>query len=181
MSGRAGLLRWLDDLARALLPAGLTLLLMLLAALPSGLPAGLPGLLPAIALPCLVFWSIFRPAALPPPVVFGLGLLQDLLTAAPPGSGVLVLLLAHGVAARWRRVLARQRFPLVWLAFAGIAAGAAVLGLGLQALLAWRLLPPAPALWQALLAIGLYPVLAWPLTRLHEAMRRAEATAGHPA
>ncbi|MEN0077030.1 MAG: rod shape-determining protein MreD, partial [Paracraurococcus sp.] len=86
-----------------------------------------------------------------------------------------------GVAARWRRVLARQRFPLVWLAFAGIAAGAAVLGLGLQALLAWRLLPPAPALWQALLAIGLYPVLAWPLTRLHEAMRRAEATAGHPA
>ncbi|WP_243634420.1 rod shape-determining protein MreD [Roseicella frigidaeris] len=177
MSGRAaplaGLLRRLDALARALLPAGLTLLLMLLAALPSGLP----GLLPAVALPCLVFWSVFRPAALPPPVVFGLGLVQDLLTAAPPGTGVLVLLLAHGVAGRWRRLLARQRFLLVWLAFAGLAAGAAALGLGLQALLGWRLLPVAPAFWQALLAIGLYPGLAWLLTRLHEAMRRAEAMA----
>ncbi|MBK1657981.1 rod shape-determining protein MreD [Paracraurococcus ruber] len=175
MKGRpapaSGLLRQLDSLARAALPSGVTALLMMLAVV----PLGLFGLVPAIALPCVFFWSVFRPAALPPPAVFGLGLLQDLLTAAPLGSGVLVLLVVHGLAARWRRLLAKQSFLLVWLAFCGVAAGAAALATALQALLGWQALPLPPGLWQAVLTAGLYPLLAWPLTRAHEAMIRAEA------
>ncbi|MDO9712005.1 rod shape-determining protein MreD [Paracraurococcus lichenis] len=175
MKGRpapaSGLLRQIDALARAVLPGGSTALLMLLAAV----PVGAFGLVAAAALPCVFFWSVFRPAALPPPAVFGLGLLQDLLTAAPPGTGVLVLLVVHGLAARWRRVLVRQSFLLVWLAFCGFTAGAAALGGALQALLTWRMLPLPPGFWQAVLTAGLYPLLAWPLTRAHEAMIRAES------
>jgi rod shape-determining protein MreD len=167
----SGLLRQIDALARAALPSGLTALLLVLAAV----PVGVPGLVPAIALPCVFFWSVFRPAALPPPAVFGLGLLQDLLTAAPLGAGVLVLLVVHGLAARWRRFLVKQSFLLVWLAFCVFTAGAAALGGALQALLAWHVLPVPPGVWQALLTAGLYPVLAWLLTRVHEAMMRAEA------
>lgn len=165
----SGLLRQIDALARAVLPGGLAALLMILAAV----PVGLPGLVPAVALPCVFFWSVFRPAALPPPAVFGLGLLQDLLTAAPLGSGVLVLLVAHGLAVRSRRLLARQSFLPVWLAFCGFTAGAAALGGALQALLAWHALPVPPGLWQALLTAGLYPLLAGLLTRVHEGMIRA--------
>jgi rod shape-determining protein MreD len=52
-----------------------------------------------VTLPCVVFWSVFRPGAMSPPVVFLLGLLLDLLTLAPLGTGVLTLLVAHGAGA----------------------------------------------------------------------------------
>ncbi|HYZ34329.1 MAG TPA: rod shape-determining protein MreD [Crenalkalicoccus sp.] len=161
----------LDALGRAAFPSGATALLMALAVL----AIGLPGAVPAAALPCVFFWSVFRPAAMPPLAVFGLGLLQDLLGLAPPGTGVLALLLAHGLAVCWRGALARQSFLLVWLAFCGFAAGVTALGWTLQAALTLRLPAPEPGLVQLALAAGLYPGLAWLLTRAHEAMRRAEA------
>lgn len=165
-------LRQVDAVARSTFPAASTIILLVLAAVPAGL---LPGLVPAVALPAIVFWSIFRPAALPPPVVFGLGLLQDLLTSAPVGSGVLTLLVVYGMVTRWRRFLARQSFLSVWLVYCGIAAGAAALGWVLQAGLGWRLPPTAPGLYQVMLSAGLYPLLAAGLTGLHEGMSRAES------
>jgi rod shape-determining protein MreD len=177
MAGRPepspGLLRRLDALARAAFPAAATALLLIL----SAAPVGLPGLVPAVALPCVFFWSVFRPASMSPPAVFALGLLQDLLTLAPLGAGVVVVLIVHGLAVRWRRFLARQSFLFVWVTFCGLAAGAAGLGFLLQAALAWRLPNPASGLLQLALTMGLYPVLSLVLTRAHEAMRRAEETA----
>ena len=41
-----------------------------------------------------------------------------------------MLLMVHGIAVRWRRVLVRQGFLVVWLAFVGIAAGARCLAMG---------------------------------------------------
>lgn len=165
-----GLLRQVDALARAAFPVASTALLLVLAAV----PVGLPGLVPAAALPCIFFWSVFRPAALPPPTVFGLGLLQDLLTAAPVGAGVLILLVVAGLATRWRPFLARQSFLVVWLVCCGVAIGAAALGWAFQVVLGWRLVPTAPALYQVMLSAGLYPSLAGLLTWVHEAMTRAE-------
>src|SRR5689334_22199565 len=115
------LLRRADALAHALLPFASLLVLMVLAAL----PFGLPGLVAAVSLPCVVFWSVFRPAALPPPAIFGIGLLQDLLTGAPLGASILVLLLAQGLALRWRGTLAGLSFLALWLAYAALAAAAA--------------------------------------------------------
>jgi rod shape-determining protein MreD len=161
----------IDALGRAAAPGLLAALLMVLAAA----PVGLPGLVAAVALPAVFFWSVFRPAVMPPPAAFCLGLLHDLLTLAPPGVGALTLLLAHGFALRWRRGLARRSFPVVWLAFCGFAAAAAALGWLLQVVLTLRATPAAPGLHIALATAGLYPVLAWPLTRLHEAIGRAEA------
>lgn len=167
-----GLLRRLDSMARAALPAVGTALVMVLAAGPTGVPA----LVPAVALPCIVFWSIFRPGAMPPPAVFCLGLLQDLLTLAPIGIGLVTLLVAHALAVSWRRFLARQSFLFVWLAFCGFAAGTAGLGFLLTALLAFSLPPLAPAMHEAVLTAGLYPAFAFVLSRLHAMMTRAEET-----
>jgi rod shape-determining protein MreD len=167
-----GVLRRLEALARAALPAAGTAMLMVLAAGPTGVPA----LVPAVTLPQVVFWSVFRPGAMPPPAVFALGLLLDLLTLAPLGTGVVTLLAVHGLALSWRRFLARQSFLFVWLAFCGFAAGAAGLGFLLTALLAFDLPPLAPALHQAALTAGLYPLFAFLLGRLHQMMVRAEET-----
>ena len=168
-----GLLRRLDSAARAALPATSTAVLVLAAA---GLP-GTPSLMPAITLGAVFFWTIFRPAAMSAPVVFLLGLLQDLLGFGPLGVAVLVLLLAHAGTLRMRRFLARQSFLVVWLTYLAVAAAAVVLGYGLHALLGWRLPPPAMAGTQLALTAGLYPILAWPLSRAHRTMQRAEALA----
>jgi rod shape-determining protein MreD len=165
-----GLLRRLDALARAAFPAATTVVMMVAAAAPVGLPSALA----AVALACVFFWSLFRPAAMPPPVCFVIGLLQDLLGFAPLGTGVLTLLAVHGLVLRLRRPLARQSFLRVWLAFAGFAAGAALLGFMLQAVLNGRMPPPVSGAVFWTLATGFYPAIAALLTRLHKAMQRAE-------
>jgi rod shape-determining protein MreD len=170
---RPTLLRRLDATARLCVPAGSTALLLLLCAAPLGLPAQAE-LQPAIALACVFFWSLFRPASMPPAVVFLLGLLADLLGLGPPGVGALVLLIAHGLAFRWRHELSRQGFAIVWLAFVAIAAGAAALGWGLTSLLRFRLLPLLPAVFEWALAAGSYPALALGLTWAHRGIAAPE-------
>lgn len=165
-----GMLAQLDAAARGVFPGATTAAAMIVLATPVG-GQGLPA---AMALGAVFFWSVFRPAAMPPPAAFGLGLLQDLLLAAPLGVGALTLLLVHGLAMRWRRPLAGQGFLVVWLAFAGVAGLAVGLGLVLHALLLWRALPPNAAAQAFLLAVGLYPVVAAVLTAAHAGMRRAE-------
>lgn len=170
---RQSLGRRLDMAARWGFPGSTTALLLLVTAAPLGLP-GQPELQAAVALACVFFWSLFRPASMPPGMVFGVGLLADLLGYAPPGVGVLTLLIAHGLALRWRRYLVRQGFLLVWLAFVGVAAGAAALQWALTSLLTFRLLPPGPGLFLAAIAAGLYPALATLLTRAHHTLAEPE-------
>lgn len=165
-----GLLRRLDAAARAGFPGVFTVFLIILGAV----PVGVPGIIGAVALPCIFFWTVFRPAAMPAPVVFSIGLLQDLLSFAALGTGVLTLLIVHGVALRLRDFLVRQSFLMAWVMFCGFAASAGALGWGLQAVLGWHLPSAAPGLHQFGIAVGLYPALAWVLTRVHTAMQRAE-------
>ena len=165
--------RRLDMAARWAFPACTTVLLLLAAAAPFGLP-GQAELQAAVAIGCVFFWSLFRPAAMLPLVVFAIGLLADLLGYAPPGVGVLSLLLVHGLALRWRRLLTRQGFLVVWVAFVAVGAGAAALQWALTSALTFRLLPPGPGLFEALIAAGLYPALAVLLTRAHQSLAAPE-------
>jgi rod shape-determining protein MreD len=163
---RPTLWRRLDVAARHAFPAGTTLFMMLLATAPFGLP-GQAQLLPALALCCVFFWSVFRPVAMSPPVVFVIGLFADLVGLAPPGVMVFTLLLVHAVALRLRRVLSRQRFPVVWMVFGFCAAATALLDWALYSGLTLRLLPPGPLVFQLALSVALYPALATLLTRAH--------------
>ncbi len=168
---QGGLLRRIDAVMRGAFPTSATIGLLVLAAV----PVGAPGLVMAVALPAVFFWTIFRPAAIPPPAVFGIGLAQDLLTLAPLGSSVLVLLVAHGLTLRFRGFLVAQSFLAVWLVYCLMAAGAAGMAWGLTGLLNWQIPPTTPAMHQLGISAGLYPALAWVLTRAHRAMQRAEA------
>ena len=106
---RPTLWRQLDAVSRQAFPAASTAVLLVALAAPLSLP-GQAQLQPAAALACLFFWSMFRPASMPPPVVFVLGVLADLLGLTPLGTSVLILLIAHGLAVKWRRVLVEQGF-----------------------------------------------------------------------
>jgi rod shape-determining protein MreD len=159
--------------ARRCFPGSTTALVLLVTAAPLGLP-GQVELQASAVLCCVFFWSLFRPASMPPVAVFLLGLLTDLLGYAPPGVGVLTLLLAHGVALRWRRNLVRLGFLMVWVSFVAVAIGAAFLSWALTSLLTFHLFSPGEAVFQAALGAGLYPLLAVLLTRAHQTLAEPE-------
>jgi len=132
--------------------------------------SGQPQIQLSVALASVFFWTLMRPGSMRPPVVFLLGLLIDLLSYAPLGVGVVILLVLHGITLAGRRVLRRVGFLLAWLAFAVLGLGAVALQWGLTGLLTLQLLPLAPAVFAAILAIGVYPMLAVPLGRAHRTL-----------
>ncbi|MGC8469421.1 MAG: hypothetical protein ACP5NI_05885 [Acetobacteraceae bacterium] len=170
---RPSLWRRLDGAARHSFPAATAAFGLILIAGPLGLP-GQAALGPAFALAAVFFWSLYRPASMGPLVVFLLGLLGDILGQTPPGVLVLVLLLTHGVAVRWRRVLVRLGFLLVWFAFATLAAGVTVLFWLLCSALALRPMPLPATLLQFGLTVGLYPALALLFIRAHRGVAAPE-------
>jgi rod shape-determining protein MreD len=146
---------------------------MLLAAAPLGI-AQQAALLPAMTIASVYFWSLHRPAAMAPPMVFAIGLLFDLEGYLPLGVGVLSLLVVHAFALRWRDALLPLGLLPAWLAFAGVAAAATLLGWALAALLSVRLLPFGAALFQAVLTAALYPALAILFTGAHRTIADPE-------
>jgi rod shape-determining protein MreD len=170
---RATLGRRLDIAARRGFPVGSTILLMLITEAPFNI-IGQAAFLPAVTLAAVWFWSVHRPTSLPPPLVFGIGVLLDLRGYLPLGTGVLTLLLVHGVALRLRRVFGQQRFAVVWLAFVVVAAGSSALTWLLVVLLTVRLTPAGPAVFQAVLTAALYPALAIPLAAAHRSIADPE-------
>ena len=170
---RASFGRRLDIAARFCFPACITVLLMLLTQAPLEIPEQ-AALLPAVSLGCVWFWSLFRPDAMPPPVVFLIGLVMDLLGYLPLGVGVFTLLAVHGVALSLRRSLSRRGFAWIWIVFGGVAAAAATLIWLLVMLLTFRLLSPYPAIFIAVLAIAIFPVLAVPFASAHRSIANPE-------
>ncbi len=165
--------RRLDIAARTGFPGCLTLMLMLLTEAPLGI-AGQATLLPAVALCSIWFWSLFRPESFPPPLVFVIGLLLDLLGYLPLGAGVFTLLCVHGVALSLRRGLALRGFVWIWLMFALVASAASLAIWLLVMLLSFRLLSPWPAIFMAVLSIAISPVLAVPFAAAHRSVANPE-------
>jgi rod shape-determining protein MreD len=163
----------LDMAARTIFPMALTVLVLLLLSMPLELP-GQAEMQPAWALASVYFWSLYRPASMPGGGVFAVGLLLDLLAQGPLGVGVLILLLTQAATLRWRRVLTRQGFAMVWLAFFAAAAAAAALEWFLVSIMIWRVLPLAPALFQWGMSVGFYPLLAVLLIRAHRTLAAPE-------
>ncbi|MBV9548749.1 MAG: rod shape-determining protein MreD [Alphaproteobacteria bacterium] len=81
-------------------------------------PAPLLGLIP------LYFWCLVRPDLMTPAAAFAIGLLQDVMSGAPPGVWTLGFVVAYAVVARQRD------------SFAGLSGFAAVLGFAAAALAA---------------------------------------------
>ena len=158
--------RRLDIAWRYAFPIVSSVMLMMLSLAPFGL-WGQAALLPTVALTCVWFWSLFRPEAMAPPVVFAIGLLLDLIGFLPLGVGPVTLLTTHGIAHRLRRFLSRQGFTVVWLIFIAVACGIAGMNWVLVSLLTFSIVAPGPVLFQAGLAAAMYPAVAIPLMLAH--------------
>jgi rod shape-determining protein MreD len=159
------LLQSVDLSARKALPAALTLLLMLFALTPTNVP-GLSPVMPMFALMSIYFWSIYRPELLSYGAVFGLGLLEDLLTATPIGSTAFVFLMTQWIVLRQQKFFNAKPFVVTWFAFVFIAAGAAVIrwiAVGLVEDSGFT--PVGPLFASYLITIALYPLVGWLLAK----------------
>jgi len=165
--------RRLDIIARVCFPGCVTLLLMLFTQAPMGIP-GQAVLLPAVTLGSVWFWSLVRPDSMPPPLVFLLGILADLMGYLPLGVCTFTLLAVHGLAFSLRRRLVHAGFALIWIAFGIVAFAASILIWLLVMLLTFRLFTPMPALFQALLACAVYPILAIPFSAAHRSIANTD-------
>ncbi|ABQ29878.1 MULTISPECIES: hypothetical protein [Acidiphilium] len=158
--------RALDRAARHMLPTAAIVVVMVLLALPGLLPAQAE-LRAGFVMSSVFFWTLYRPGALPAPVVALIGVLLGLLGNVPLGVWSVLLLLEQAAVGMSRRLLLRQGFMLVWLAFAGCVAIVVALEWVIRATLDLTLLPIAPALMEAGISILFYPLVAVPLSRAH--------------
>jgi rod shape-determining protein MreD len=162
----ASVWRQLDTASRYAFPAGF----MIFGLFVIGMPFGLPGqaeLWPVYAMACVYFWSLYRPASLPAPVVALTGLLLDLLGLSPLGLWAVLLLALQGAVLAARRRLVQQTFFRIWVVFSGLAIVVSALAWMLQSLLTLSLLPAQPLAIEVLFAVGLYPALAGFFIRAH--------------
>ncbi|MBL8710321.1 MAG: hypothetical protein JNL25_14085 [Rhodospirillaceae bacterium] len=144
---------------RAALPVSLTLLLLFVSLLSWHLPK-LGTIGAAFVTVSVFFWSLHQPNLMTLWGVLAIGLCHDLLTLAPFGVGLLVLLLVHGSALWRRKALVRMPFLLIWLVFGLVAAGASVLTWLLVSFLQEQLIDPSEGVRLFLLAFTFYPPLA---------------------
>ena len=158
--------RWLDKAARHAAPAAGLALMMIALSIPGILP--FPGMLRAsLVMISVFFWSLYRPACLPAPVLTLIGVLLGLLGASPLGLWAVMLLLEQGLILRLRRRLVQQNFFHIWIMFALLALGLGLLQWLARSLLALALLPEGPVALETGMAILLYPLVASLLVRAH--------------
>ncbi|MGE4065070.1 MAG: rod shape-determining protein MreD [Rhodospirillaceae bacterium] len=159
------LLQSVDLSARRALPAALTLLLLLFALTPTNVP-GLAPVMPMFALMSVYFWSIYRPDLMGYGAVFGLGLLEDLLTATPIGSTALVFLLTQWIVLRQQKFFNAKPFAVTWFAFVFIAAAAALIRwLAVGFMSGSGFTPAGPIFASYLITVAVYPLIGWLLAK----------------
>ncbi len=168
---RVSLWQRLDLVARGLAPLAMTFLLMLLTVLPPRAQEIAP-VMPALVLTAVYYWAIFRPDLMPAWLVFGIGVLHDLLTGAPLGLGAAMLLTAYLAVAAQRRFFAHATFALLWAGFVLVAAMALTVEWLFGSLLQVRLVDPLETLLRYAATVAAYPCLAWLFGRAQQAFLR---------
>lgn len=163
----------LDQIGRGMLPALIVLLLVLIGVVPLPLPR-FGQVAPTLTLIPVYYWSLHRPNLLPPGVVFGLGLLQDLLSGSAIGVTALIFVVVQWVGRTQGRFVVGKPFILLWWGFLLVAFTAAIAEWLVFCLLNLVLTPIQPAILRACIAIALFPLFAALLMRVDRATMVAE-------
>jgi rod shape-determining protein MreD len=161
----------LDLVARQITPVLLTLITVILARLPMHVPY-LGPVMPWLTLVAVFYWAAHRPDLMPGPAVFAVGLFHDLLSGAPLGVGIIVLLLVHAAIAGQRRFFVSRSFSVLWAVFAIVALVAMALHWGLTMVATGALLSPEPVVFQVLTTIAVYPLLTWVFAHVQRTVLR---------
>ncbi|HET8727657.1 MAG TPA: rod shape-determining protein MreD [Alphaproteobacteria bacterium] len=156
----------MDGAARSSAPALMTLMLVLIGVMPFQLPL-YGAVAPALPLIAIYYWAVHRPDLMPFTVVFGVGLLHDVLTAAPLGLNAAIFLVAHWLVIGQRRFLVGRSFLVLWWGFATIATLAAAMEWLAHSIYAATPMPGEPLVFRGLITIALFPAVVWIAIQVH--------------
>ncbi|CAK0769243.1 rod shape-determining protein MreD [uncultured Gammaproteobacteria bacterium] len=163
-----GPLHKLDVAGRSLAPTAMTVMLLLVNLAPSHM-TGYERVAPSFALMSIYYWTIHRPDLLPMSVVFVIGLLQDLLGGGPLGLNALVLIMVQWTVLSQRGFFLSSTFPMLWLGFVVVVAGAAFVLWLAASIASFELVAIDAPVIQGLLTLALFPLMAWLLILAHRA------------
>lgn len=113
---------------------------------------------PPLALMAIYYWALHRPDLLRPGMVFGVGLLHDILNDLPLGLSALLFVAAHQILFRERRYFVGHSFLMMWFGFILTAVGVMALEWFALGIIHWQVIPVLPVAMQVLLAIALFPL-----------------------
>lgn len=156
----------LDLMARRLTPFLITITLVIVAQVPMHLPAAI-SIAPAFALIAVYFWGLHQPDLIPAPVVFLIGLLQDILTGVPFGLNAFILLVVYGIVVSQRRFFFGKSFAVLWWGFATLSLVIGALQWIAMSILMGQFLSIGPLLVEYLATAALYPLVAYILVLTH--------------
>jgi rod shape-determining protein MreD len=121
-------------------------------------PGATGGVMPDLVTCLVILWVLRRPAQAGLLVIFGLGLLADLMLGRPAGLGALSLLLIGEILRGQVNVLRDLHFVFEWVVVMILLLCATLL----QSMLLWVTLAPTPGLGSMIVAT-LATILAYPL------------------
>jgi rod shape-determining protein MreD len=143
-----------------LVPTLTVAIAILMTVLPYGFSRGV-FTTPAFALIPVFFWATYKPDLLPVPIVFLLGLGQDLATAGPVGLWAVVFLITYSITLWQSEQIEGQPFRVQWLGFAAATAVGLIAGWFLASVYFSKFLQPLPVLTQAVATTLVFPLVAW--------------------
>ena len=142
------------------LPATTVCIAALLAVLPFGADEMVRYAVSFLPLMVVQYWSARRPQLVPVSLIFGVGLIIDVLTHGPVGYWALLALLAASVAPIEARLFGRSTAPGRALMYAVAMIAVAAVAWGVATIYTGAAVAGRPFLGAAITAIALYPLMA---------------------
>lgn len=118
----------------------------------------------------LYYWAVYRPNIMPPLLVFGLGLLFDLLSGLPLGVSAFIFLLQNLIVSDQRIFLAGQTFIVIWIGFTVVASLSLLVQWFLVGVMHMQLMPIIPVLLMILSGVIVFPFIVILLNITHRAL-----------
>lgn len=155
--------------AARLLPSATMIVAVLIAVVPVRIP-GYAALTPAFTLMVAYHWTIYRPDLLPPSVLFGIGLAEDLLTGGAVGVMALLLLIARMAVMNYRRYFVNRGFTFVWTGFTILTSLGMLFLWAVHCALDLTILDIRSTLFRAVLTIASFPAASFLVGRAQRAL-----------
>jgi rod shape-determining protein MreD len=152
-----------------LVPVATTALAALLSIEPLHI-GGSAALTPGFTLMATYHWTIYRPELLQALILFLIGMIQDLLSGAPPGVTAVTLLLARAIILSCRHHFVDRQFLFRWAGFTVLTGGATLFLWALHSLLAEDFLDLRSPVLRAVLTVSAFPIASFLLGRSQRAL-----------